>query len=148
MTDSPAFRGPIDPNEQPILDSLLQIRDNLLILKSDKSQYIKSQDVIEQYDKVLEQIANLNDIRKTKPDEENRLDTVLDDCLQLISLFFLTIGRNNEAPAAYSVASTIKVGHRSILRVHSVDNIAAITRPPQGSRLLQRQGSHSHRCPT
>jgi len=28
------------------------------------------------------------------------VDTVLDDCFQLISLFFLTIGRNNEAPAA------------------------------------------------
>ena len=27
------------------------------------------------------------------------VDTVLDDCFQLISLFFLTIGRNNEAPA-------------------------------------------------
>lgn len=28
------------------------------------------------------------------------VDTVLDDCLQLISLFFMTVGRNNEAPAA------------------------------------------------
>jgi len=28
------------------------------------------------------------------------VDSVLDDCLQLISLFFLTIGRNAEAPAA------------------------------------------------
>lgn len=27
------------------------------------------------------------------------VDTVLDDCFQLISLFFLTVGRNNEAPA-------------------------------------------------
>jgi hypothetical protein len=27
------------------------------------------------------------------------VDTVLDDSFQLISLFFLTIGRNNEAPA-------------------------------------------------
>ena len=27
------------------------------------------------------------------------VDNVLDDCFQLISLFFLTIGRNNEAPA-------------------------------------------------
>ena len=63
MADSPAFRGPIDPKEQPILDSLLHIRDNLLLLKSDKSQYVKSQDVIKQYDQVLEQIANLNDIR-------------------------------------------------------------------------------------
>lgn len=38
---------------------------------------------------------------------QNRVDTVLDDCFQLISLFFLTIGRNNEAPALYSMTSSI-----------------------------------------
>ena len=27
------------------------------------------------------------------------VDNVLDDCFQLISLLFLTVGRNNEAPA-------------------------------------------------
>ena len=27
------------------------------------------------------------------------VDNVLEDCFQLISLFFLTIGRNGEAPA-------------------------------------------------
>lgn len=35
--------------------------------------------------------------------ETNRMpvavDNVLDDCFQLISLLFLTVGRNNEAPA-------------------------------------------------
>lgn len=29
------------------------------------------------------------------------VDYVLDDCFQLISLLFLTVGRNNEAPATY-----------------------------------------------
>jgi hypothetical protein len=29
------------------------------------------------------------------------VDYVLDDCFQLISLLFLTVGRNNEAPAVY-----------------------------------------------
>lgn len=100
MTDSPAFKGVIDPLEQPILDKLMQTRDKLLLLKSDRSQYVKSQDVLALYDQVLEQIGALNDIRATKPCEENRLDIILDDCLQLISLFFLTIGRNAEAPAA------------------------------------------------
>jgi len=36
------------------------------------------------------------------------VDTVLDDCFQLISLSFLTIGKNHEAPAVYSVISTMK----------------------------------------
>lgn len=114
MTDSPFHRGgPVDATEQPILDRLLEIRDALMLLKADKSQYVQSKDVIKQYDQVLQQISNLNGIRKPKPEEENRLDTVLDDCLQLISLFFLTIGRNNEAPAAYSVVSTIKVNYQT-----------------------------------
>jgi len=118
MTDSPAFKIPLDPIEQPILDSLLVIRDKLLLLKQDKTKYVKSQDVTFYYDQLIEQVVALNDIRRTRRDEQNRrmlwetssgmegsaddfiVDTVLDDCFSLISLFFLTIGRNNEAPAA------------------------------------------------
>lgn len=36
------------------------------------------------------------------------MDKVLDSCFQLLSLFYLTIGRNNEAPAAYALTATIK----------------------------------------
>jgi hypothetical protein len=36
------------------------------------------------------------------------VDRVLDGCFQLLSLFFMTIGKTNEAPAAYSLTSTIK----------------------------------------
>lgn len=36
------------------------------------------------------------------------MDKVLESCFQLLSLFYLTIGRNNEAPATYSLTSTIK----------------------------------------
>lgn len=49
----------------------------------------------------------LNDLRDEDHLVQNRVDTVLDDCFQLISLFFLTIGRNNEAPALYSMTSSI-----------------------------------------
>ena len=130
MTDSPAVQAPLDPREQPILDAVLSVRDSLSLLKQDKSTYIKSQDILGLYDQVIEQVHELNVIRKEhgKPLEQNRglwhlpmakaswaehpqpgdrkslttespVDNVLDDCFQLISLFFLTIGRNNEAPA-------------------------------------------------
>ena len=124
MTDSPAVQAPLDPKEQPILDRVLQLRDELSLLKQDKSTYIKSHDVIVLYDQVIEQVHSLNIIREEhgKPLEQNRgwfsllvvsvcqldipgllvifiVDNVLEDCFQLISLFFLTIGRNNEAPA-------------------------------------------------
>nr|POE52089.1 upf0662 protein [Quercus suber] len=108
MTDSPAFRTPLDPKEQPILDRILTIRDHLSILKQDRSTYVKSEDVVKYYNQVIEQVEQLNKIRVDKREEQNRVDTVLDDCFQLISLFFLTIGRNQEAPAVYSAISTVK----------------------------------------
>ncbi|KAF6224073.1 hypothetical protein HO133_010647 [Letharia lupina] len=110
MTDSPAVHAPLDPKEQPILDRVLHLRDELSLLKQDKSTYIKSYDVISLYDQVIEQVHALNTVREEhgKPLEQNRVDNVLEDCFQLISLFFLTVGRNNEAPAVYSMTSTIR----------------------------------------
>lgn len=108
MTDSPLYRAPLDAKEQPILDRVLNIRDHLSILKQDRSTYVKSSDVVKYYNSVIEQVELLNRIRETKRDEQNRVDTVLDDCFQLISLFFMTIGRNQEAPAVYSAISTVK----------------------------------------
>lgn len=99
---------PDDPNEKPILDRILYIRDALLLLKQDRSTYVKSADVMKYYNQLMEQVEALNRIRENKRDEQNRVDTVLDDCFQLISLFFLTIGRNSEAPAVYSAISTVK----------------------------------------
>jgi hypothetical protein len=72
MTDSPVFKTPTDPREQPILDNVLGIRDKLLLLKQDKSTYIKSPDVISLYDEVLEQVSHLNIIRTEKRLEQNR----------------------------------------------------------------------------
>ena len=72
MTDSPFQRNPLDPKEQPILDRVLYIRDKLQILKQDRSTYIKSQDVMGLYDAVIEQVEVLNQIRQSKPDEQNR----------------------------------------------------------------------------
>lgn len=125
MADTPTLPLPLDPREQPILDSLLRIRDELTLLKQDRSTYVKSSDVIALYDKTVDQVKNLNEIRHDKPQEDNRgqyrnrvglmlqplteaVDRVLDGCFQLLSLFFMTIGRNNEAPAAYALTSTIK----------------------------------------
>ncbi|KAF1960255.1 hypothetical protein CC80DRAFT_489456 [Byssothecium circinans] len=108
MTDSPAARIPLDPKEQPILDSLLAVRTKLELLKQDRSTYVKSQDVIELYDQVIAQVELLNQIRTTKRLEQNRVDTVLDDCFQLISLAYMTIGKTHEAPAVYAFISTVK----------------------------------------
>ncbi|CAC9893199.1 unnamed protein product [Aureobasidium pullulans] len=108
MTDSPFTRSPLDPKEQPILDRLLGLRDQLSVLKSDRTSYIRTQDVLDLYTTLIGEVEKLNDLRTDKRNEQNRVDTVLDDCFQLVSLFFLTIGRNQEAPAVYSAVSTVK----------------------------------------
>ncbi|QSZ31709.1 hypothetical protein DSL72_001276 [Monilinia vaccinii-corymbosi] len=108
MTDTPSHPLPLDPREQPILDSLTLLRDELTLLKQDRTTYIKGADVLALYDKVVDQVTLLTEIRSDKPDEHNRVDRMLDGCFQLLSLFFMTIGKINEAPAAYSLTSTIK----------------------------------------
>lgn len=74
MTDSPRFQLPIDPDERPIETELTQIRTKLELLKQDKTNYVKSEDVIKLYEEVIEQVHALNTIRKAKnkPDEQNR----------------------------------------------------------------------------
>lgn len=72
MSESPFYKAPIDPAEKPILENLVHIRDSLELLKGDKSKYIRSQDVVSYYEKLIDQVHNLNDIRKTKRDEQNR----------------------------------------------------------------------------
>ncbi|KAI9754711.1 MAG: hypothetical protein M1815_005471 [Lichina confinis] len=112
MAHSPIIRGtpdPLDPQEEPILENLLNLRDKLLNLRENSSlSYIRSQDVIPLYDQVVEQVNLLNEIRTEKRQEQNRVDRVLDDCFQMISLQFLSTGQNSEAPAVYAATSTIK----------------------------------------
>jgi len=71
MTDTPSMPLPLDSREQPVLDRLLQIRDELTLLKRDRSSYVKSSDVMALYDKTVEQVQVLNDIRIDKPQEQN-----------------------------------------------------------------------------
>jgi len=107
MSDSPITHAPVTAQEKPILDRLLLVRDKLLLLKQDKSTYVKSADVLPLYDEIIEIVSSLNKVRDSEHLVQNRVDTVLDDCLQLISLFFMAVGWNNEAPALYSMTSNI-----------------------------------------
>lgn len=107
MADSPMYSAPVTASEKPILERLVNVRDRLFLLKQDKSTYVKSQDVLPLYEDVIEQVHSLNDVRGSDHLVQNRVDSVLDDCLQLLSLFFMAIGRNNEAPALYSMTSNI-----------------------------------------
>ncbi|OAA39412.1 putative protein family UPF0662 [Metarhizium rileyi] len=127
--DTPAIPAPQDSREQAILARLFVIRDQLLLLKQDRTTYIRSQDVIPLYDQTIEQVKELNDVRdETSDHKENRLDKVLESCFQLLSLFYLTVGRNNEAPAAYSLTSTIKrlLDHLTEAALYSAKDLESI----------------------
>ncbi|KAI1188648.1 hypothetical protein F5B17DRAFT_439452 [Nemania serpens] len=106
--DASKFPPPQDEGEKQVLAALSAIQDQLLLRKLDRTTYVRSHDVLGLYEETLDQVKHLNDIRKGKSIEENQVDRVVDSCFQLLSLFFMTIGRNNEAPAAYALTSTIK----------------------------------------
>ncbi|RYO92310.1 hypothetical protein DL766_001905 [Monosporascus sp. MC13-8B] len=106
--DTPKIPAPKDEGEKEILDNMINIRDELQLRKLDRSTYVRTQDVMVLYDRTIDQVKRLNEIRHGKAAEENRVDRVVDSCFQLLSLFFMTIGRNNEAPAAYALTSTIR----------------------------------------
>jgi hypothetical protein len=70
--DTPAVPMPRDAREREILDSLVGIRDHLLLLKRDRTKYIRTQDVMLIYDQVVQQVRQLNEIRKGERPGENR----------------------------------------------------------------------------
>ncbi|KAF4978987.1 hypothetical protein FZEAL_4718 [Fusarium zealandicum] len=127
--DTPAIPLPRDPRERAILDKLVMIRDHLLLLKQDRTNYIRTQDVMPLFDQTMDQVKELTVIRdETGDKEENRLDKVLEGCFQLLSLFYLTIGRNNEAPATYALTSTIKrlLDHLVEADIYSAKDLGSI----------------------
>lgn len=63
---------PRDSEEKEILEKLTNIRDRLLLLKQDRANYIRSQDVLVLYNETIEQVRRLNEFRKGKDKTENR----------------------------------------------------------------------------
>ncbi|KAK8099180.1 uncharacterized protein PG998_012421 [Apiospora kogelbergensis] len=126
--ETPKIPAPRDEGEKRILAELMSIRDQLQLRKLDRTTYVRTQDVMVLYEKTIEQVRQLNVLRTGKKSEENQVDRVVDSCFQLLSLFFMTIGRNNEAPAAYSLTSTIKrlLDHLDEANLFSAKDLASI----------------------
>ncbi|CAG8451163.1 813_t:CDS:2 [Cetraspora pellucida] len=101
----------VPKEELSILEALINIRNRLQALKKDQQNYVKVQAVTKIYDEVTEQVTKLNDIRESAtepPAKDNRVNDVLDDVFQLLSLFFITIGKSKESPATHAQLATIK----------------------------------------
>lgn len=108
--------------EEEILNYLIDVRGSLSKLKKNREKYLNSKDVQKTYQEVLTQVRKLDDIRKNNHSSpsngaatlihnselHNRVDSVLDDVFQLLSLCFLTVGMKNSAPATYASLSTVQ----------------------------------------
>lgn len=71
--DTPAVPLPRDPRERAVLEQLVMIRDHLLLLKQDRTNYIRAQDVLPLFDQTMEQVKELNLARvETGDKDENR----------------------------------------------------------------------------
>lgn len=112
----------VPKEEEEILNYFLDVRSFLSKLKQNRSQFLNSKDVMETYQQVLTKVRELDDTRKSSHntpassattlihsvDLHNRVDSVLDDVFQLLSLSFLTVGLKNSAPATYASLSTVQ----------------------------------------
>ena len=71
--ETPAIPMPKSAQEQEILGKLSAVRDQLLLLKRDRTKYIRSQDVVEHYEELVDLVKQLNEIRKHDQEHvENR----------------------------------------------------------------------------
>ncbi|KAJ8659451.1 hypothetical protein O0I10_004816 [Lichtheimia ornata] len=95
---------PIPTQEIPVLESLITIRHKLSALKKDRDASPKSETILELYQETEKQVETLAAIRSGDvwdPTLRNRLNDVLDDVMSLLSLFYMSLGRNRQSPAVY-----------------------------------------------
>lgn len=110
----PRMAAPVAQEELPILEAVINIRNRLTALKKDRGEYIKPSDVNTLYQAIVKQVTRLNEVRDAHTTYNNRLDTTLADVFNLLSLFFLTIGKTKECPATYSQIASMRVSHFSV----------------------------------
>ncbi|KAG0180392.1 hypothetical protein DFQ28_001198 [Apophysomyces sp. BC1034] len=102
---------PIPMEEIPVLETLITIRHKLSALKKDRDSYPKPDLIIALYHETEEQVEKITDLRTNEVwnlSARNRVNDVLDDVMSLLSLFFMSIGRNQESPAVYAQLVTIE----------------------------------------
>jgi hypothetical protein len=86
--------------EIPVLENLITIRHRLSALKKDRESYPDANLIISLYKETEKQVELVDEIRTGdvwNAASRNRLNDVLDDIMALLSLFFMSIGRNRES---------------------------------------------------
>ena len=86
--------------ELPVLENLITVRHKLSALKKDRESSPRSEEILPLYydtEKQVETLASLRSGDIWDPEARNRLNDVLDDVMSLLSLFFMSLGRNRES---------------------------------------------------
>ncbi|CCE62317.1 hypothetical protein TPHA_0C01610 [Tetrapisispora phaffii CBS 4417] len=128
VTDFKEMSYGVPESEHDILKYLIDVRVRLTQLKTNRSKYLNSKEVRLLHQEVLTKVRELDDIRKSKLKDDgqddsqtqqittllcnltlhNKVDSLVDDVFQLLSLCFLTVGLKNSAPATYTSLSTVQ----------------------------------------
>ncbi|KAL0638494.1 hypothetical protein Q9L58_002430 [Maublancomyces gigas] len=95
-----------------VAEKLIKLRESLIVLKQDRTTYVKSSSVVRLYDELCEYVRQSQELEDDLLDRSragrSELGELVTDCFELISLLFLTVGRNNEPPAVYAPVVIIK----------------------------------------
>lgn len=141
--------APVPQEELPILEAVINIRNRLTALKKDRGEYIKASDVNSLYQAIVKQVTRLNEVRDDHATYNNRLDTTLADVFNLLSLFFLTIGKTREGPATYSQIASMRqiLEHMNESGIYNESDLAPFHRRLSDLRQIIQSDVESGRHP-
>jgi hypothetical protein len=144
--DTPAIPMPKDERERQMLDKLAVIRDNLLLLKRDRTKYIRTQDVMVLHDQLVEQVKQLNEIRKGEHKAENRCTWGMARQRMFTDTDSYGSGQGSREllPAHLPILYDHRTDDRSASGVRAHIDHQAGARPPNRSEPLLPKGSHQH----
>ncbi|KAI0788848.1 hypothetical protein C8Q75DRAFT_768208 [Abortiporus biennis] len=141
--------APVAQEELPILEAIINIRNRLTALKKDRGEYIKASDVNSLYQAIVKQVTRLNEVRDDHTTYNNRLDTTLADVFNLLSLFYLTIGKTRECPATYSQIASMRqiLDHMNESGIYNESDLAPFHRRLAELRQIVRHDAESGKHP-
>lgn len=140
---------PVPAAEEPILECLLKVRNELIALKQNRQKYLNSRTIYEIYHKVLIKVHHLFEIRYKENKSmahSNRVDSVLDDVMQIISLSFITCGLKNTAPATFAHLSTVQklLEHLEESKVYTVHDLSPIKERLEEIEEIVKKNAYNH----
>ncbi|KIP09989.1 hypothetical protein PHLGIDRAFT_125824 [Phlebiopsis gigantea 11061_1 CR5-6] len=141
--------APVAQEELPILEAIINIRNRLTALKKNRGEYIKASDVNTLYQAIVKQVTRLNEVRDDRNVYNNRLDATLADVFNLLSLFYLTIGKTRECPATYSQIASMRqiLDHMNESGIYNESDLAPFHRRIADLRQIVQQDAESGKHP-